>query len=416
VVLGLLLFGAAAFVAMLWFIGSGRTDSGANNGAAHAASSGLTGYSALAGMLRRQGYAVHLSRTRGALDKESLLILTPPQWADGEEIAEIIENRRYVGATILVLPKWNALRVPRTVPGSKQGWVALAGAAGPGFLEDFDDDLEMESAIADLKGGGAGWAGLGARGSLPDAGVVQALAQASAIAMVEDGKGRTLAGYLDDGGCYPVLDEAVGVTSPPDDECDPDRWNLTVVAEPDLFDNYGMADRDRALLASRIIELAREKQDVPIVFDLTLNGLGKTQNLLTLAFTPPFLAATLCLLLAMVVVAWRAFRRFGPPLAEARAIAFGKRRLVANSAGFIQRARRLHLLAEPYAALVGRRLAQTLGVRAPDPLAIDAALARRLDDPPSYAERSAALRKARGASNILRAAHDLKSIERKLTR
>ena len=33
-VLALLAFGAAAFLAMLWFIGSGETDGGANNGAA----------------------------------------------------------------------------------------------------------------------------------------------------------------------------------------------------------------------------------------------------------------------------------------------------------------------------------------------------------------------------------------------
>ena len=153
--------------------------------------------------------------------------------------------------------------------------------------------------------------------------------------------------------------------SPDPDDCDGDKWNLTVVFEPDLFNNYGLADRERAMLAARVIELAREGQDVPIVFDLTLNGFGANKNLLTLAFQPPFLAATLSLLIALVIVGWRAFGRFGPPLAEGRAIAFGKARLAANTGGFIRRTGRLNLLSEPYAALVGRRMASRLGLRRP---------------------------------------------------
>lgn len=415
-VLGLLLFGAAAFLAMLWFIGSGQTDSGANNGGSHAASNGLTGYSALAALLEAEGYEVRLSRNPGAYDKEGLLVLTPPLWADGEEIAKIIESRRYVGPTLLVLPKWSEFRVPGSVPGSKDGWVALAGISAPAWLEAFKGDLSIDSATGRIGKKGQDWSGMGLAGNLPDRGKVQALTGGDRAALVEDTDGSDLAAYLTDGGYYPVLERAAGYEPGEPDNVDSDRWSVVVVAEPDLLDNYGMADRTRALLATRLVEAAREGEDLPVVFDLTLNGLGKTQNLLTLAFTPPFLAATLCLLLAMLVVAWRAFRRFGPPLAEARAIAFGKRRLVANSAGFIQRTRRLHLLAEPYAAMVGRRLASALGLRNAEEEAIDAALARRLPDAPSYAAKSAALRNARGPSQILRAAHELRLLERMLAR
>jgi hypothetical protein len=195
-------------------------------------------------------------------------------------------------------------------------------------------------------------------------------------------------------------------------DCDGDKWNLTVVFEPDLFNNYGLADRSRARLAAEVIELAREGQDVPIVFDLTLNGLGASKNLLTLAFAPPFLAATLCLILALAVVAWRAFGRFGPPLAEARSIAFGKARLAANAAGFIRRSGRLHLLGPPYVALVARRLASAFGLRSADPAAIDAALARRAPDTAPFTQLAARLESARGPSQTLRAAHALKSLER----
>jgi hypothetical protein len=415
-VLGLVLFGALAFFAMLWFIASGQTDSGANTGEAHAASQGLTGYSALAAMLKAQGYDVRLSRNPGALEKEGLLVLTPPLWADGEEIARIIAERRYVGPTLLILPKWYAMRALKTTIGTKDGWVVLGGAAAPAWLKDMGNELKLTAELGRLTKGAADWTGLGAHGDLPDRREVQALGSGTLVNLVRDSRGRDLVSYLDDGGCYPVLDAAAGAPRANYDDCDEDRWNLTIAAEPDLFDNYGMADRSRALLAARVVELTREKQDVPIVFDLTLNGLGRTQNLLTLAFTPPFLAATLCLIIAMLIVGWRAFRRFGPPLAEARAIAFGKQRLVANGAAFIQRTGRLHLLAAPYAALVGRRLAKLLGLRAADERAIDAALARRSAELPPFSRLAAALRTARGPSAILRAAHALRSLERTVTR
>lgn len=415
-VLGLVLFGALAFFAMLWFIASGQTDAGANNGEAHAASQGLTGYSALAAMLKAQGYDVRLSRNPRALDKEGLLVLTPPLWADGKEIAKIAAERRYVGPTLLILPKWYAMRAPKNVIGAKDGWVLLGGAVAPAWLKDMGSDLKLTAELAPLTKGAADWSGLGAHGDLPDRREVQALGSGTLVSLVSDSKGRDLVSYLDDGGCYPVLDAAAGAPRASYDDCDEDRWNLTIAAEPDLFDNYGLADRSRALLAARVVELMREKQDVPIVFDLTLNGLGRTQNLLTLAFTPPFLAATLCLIIAMLIVGWRAFRRFGPPLAEARAIAFGKQRLVANAAAFIQRTGRLQLLAEPYAALVGRRLAKLLGLRSADEGAIDAALARRSAELPPFSRLAAALRAARGPSTILRAAHALRSLERTVTR
>lgn len=412
-VFGLITFGALAFLLMLWLIGSGETGGNPNNGDAHAASNGLTGFSALGDLLEAQGFAVSTSRNPGALDREGLLVLTPPMWADGAEIAEIIEARRYAGPTLLVLPKWNAVRVPDTVPGANEGWVALTDTSAPAWLEDLGDAYEISAETGYLDGGTYDWRGLGLQGRLPERDEVMILHDnGSVVPLVADKDGDILAAYLDDGGYYPVLEDAVGLPDRDPQDFDSERWNVIVVAEPDLMNNYGMADPARAALATRIVDLAREGEDLPVVFDLTSNGLGKTQNLLTLAFTPPFLAATLCLVLAAVMVAWRAFRRFGAPVAEARTIAFGKRRLVANSAGFILRSRRLRLLGPPYVAMVGRRLATKLGLRHADPEDIDAALARRLPDAPSFSERSAALLGARGPSAILRAAHELRSIER----
>ena len=418
VVLGLLLFGALAFAATLYFIGAGETSRGPNDGGSHAASRGLTGYAALADILEAEGHDVALSRNQGALDDEGLLILTPPTFADGEELAELIEQRRYVGPTILVLPKWFAMEIPANAPVEKDdGWVVLRSAAKPSWIEDFEGRLDTELRLGPLEPQSDGdWRWGDWSGTLPDRSQAQTISDATMIPLVTASNGEILVGYYDDGGYYPVLDEAAGLAPVGEDGRDTSRWNLTVVADPDLFDNYGMADRDRAALAHELVDVAMEGEDLPVIFDLTLNGLGKTQNLLTLAFAPPFLAATLCLVLALAVVGWRAFRRFGPPLAEDRAIAFGKRRLVANGAAFILRTRRLHLLTAPYIETIRHRIAAALRLRSADDDALDQAIARRAPDAPRFADSAAALRGASRPHDILRAASALKALERKLTR
>jgi hypothetical protein len=416
VVLGMLLFGAAAFLAMLWFIGSGQTGR-QNDGGTHAAAKGLTGFAALAQVLESDGYEVSNTRSKAQLDDEGLLILTPPMFTDAGELAEVIEARRYTGPTIVVLPKWNAAPAESGV-GSEvgDGWVSLDGGNPPFWAEALEGALAMEPALDQLPGRGEHWRGLGMSGRLPDSGTVMALGGAKVVPLVRDAKGRVLAGYLDDGGYYPLLADAAGVARGDPEKLDGTRWNVTVVAEPDLLNNYGMADRKRADLARELIYQAMEGEDLAITFDLTLNGFGGARNLLTLAFEPPFLAATLCLILAMIVVAWRAFRRFGPPLAEARPLAFGKARLVANSAAFIQRTGRLHLLARPYAELVAARIARMLGLRHAHEDAIDEVLARRGPDAAPFSALAAELRAARSRHETLRAARALRDIERMLKR
>ena len=227
--------------------------------------------------------------------------------------------------------------------------------------------------------------------------------------------GGVLAGFILDDGYYPLLEQQAGINRAEEDTMDKGKWPVVFVVEPDLANNYGFANRDNAEAMHELVDLLSDNGDLPVVFDLTLNGLGTSKNLLTLAFTPPFLAATLCLIIAMLVVGWRAFRRFGPPLAEGPAIAFGKERLVRNSAGFIQRSKRLHLLSGPYADMIEHRIGKALRLRHVDSTAIDAALHRRLPDAPDYTASIAALRNARSLREMLGAAATLRSIERMLS-
>ncbi|MDB5723798.1 MAG: hypothetical protein JWQ16_552, partial [Novosphingobium sp.] len=91
-VLALVVFGAAVFVALLWMIGAGMTAPSGNNGGAHAAGKGLTGYAALVKLLEQRGHKVSLSRSEATLDDPGLLILTPPADAKGADIAKIVNR------------------------------------------------------------------------------------------------------------------------------------------------------------------------------------------------------------------------------------------------------------------------------------------------------------------------------------
>jgi hypothetical protein len=173
------------------------------------------------------------------------------------------------------------------------------------------------------------------------------------------------------------------------------------------------------MLALALVEATMGNARLPITFDLTLDGLGNSKNLLTLAFTPPFLAATLCLILAALVVGWRGLRRFGPPLAATPVFAFGKRQLAVNGAALIQRSRRLHLLGAPYAAILRARLARLLGLRpGDDPGRAEAEIDRVLEArglaSHAFSGPAEALRNARGRHDLLRHAHALKNLERTL--
>ena len=162
-----------------------------------------------------------------------------------------------------------------------------------------------------------------------------------------------------------------------------------------------------------------------MTFDLTLNGFVRAANLLTLAFTPPFLAPTLCLLLAALAAGWRAFLPLRPPVRTERAIAFGKQRAGRQQLpALIRAAGRLHLLAAPYAAACPRAAGARAGAAARSrdaettDAAIDRALARRHARRrcrlPRLPTRLAQARKAKDVD--CRRAHDLHALERMLTR
>ncbi len=397
--IALVLFGAVVFVIMLWIIGAGRVNGPLNDGGGHAGGKGLNGYAAFSQFLEKRGHGVQFVRAEAAHKQGGLLVLTPPLSASAENVSEIFERHQYEGPTLLILPKWMSMKVPTALQadGAKPGWVILGAPVAPGWADDIDGIGSLDLKVEEIEPAQAKWRGFGLAGEFPVPKSVQTMSSGRVIPLVTDGRGQVLAGRLDSEEGYPVI----------------------IVAEPDLLNNYGFARQEQAMLAQALVRDILDEDNPVVSFDLTLNGHGRSANLLTLAFTPPFLAATLCLLLAAIAVGWRAFLRFGPPRKAQRAIAFGKAALVANTAGFIRRTRRLHLIAFPYADRARERLARDLALpRHADAreteTAIDRALAARLPEGPSFTKIAARLRLARNRHELLKAAQELNALERTL--
>lgn len=412
--LGLVAVGTIAFLVLLYAIGAGLTGGG-NDGGAHALSKGLTGYAGLARMLESTGVEVVRARDPGRLDDPGLLILTPPHDADGAEVARIVEAHRYSGPTLIVMPKW--VQIPAGGNDAKPGWVTLAGMRRATWTGSLAKGLDV--ALGRIENADFGMGGQDV--ALGDGNAMQSLtiAKDAAIPLVTGSRETTLVAYLNDAGSYPTLDRWSGWD--PSDEPDDDLFPLVIVAEPDLLNNRGLASKPVALNALALLRRVHDGDASgsgdPVIFDVTLNGLGRARNLLTLAFTPPFLAATLALLLAALAAGWRGFIRFGPPHIAGRAVAYGKTALVENSAGLIRRAGRIRLLGAPYAALVTQRTLRVLGLPpGSDAAAIDSAQARRGLAGAAFTAEAAALSAARKPADLVRHAAALHAIEKALTR
>lgn len=413
----LVLGGAVIFLALLWMIGAGLSSGPANDGGNHGEAKGLNGFAAFARLLESRGYDVRSSRSELTFREEGLLILTPPHGTDANELNRILVNRRRRGPTLLILPKWQAMSIPAAIrpPEAKEGWVNLGGPVSAPWAERLRYIGPLD---ARTDSGSGRWSGMGLSGGLPEPKAIQTISSGRIAALVRDSRGQVLAGYWDDGRERGRLSPWAKTTIVPDARRN-GSYPLLIVAEPDLLDNWGMSHEENARLAMALVEGLTGGKLMPVAFDLTLNGHARQANLLTLAFTPPFLAATLCLMLAALAIGWRAFLRLGPARKPGRAIAFGKTALVANAAGLVRRTRRLHLLTGPYADRARERILPALAIgrqpgRDAAEAAIDRALAARDAQAPPFSRTAARLRAATSTHQALAAARDLHALERKL--
>ncbi|PBC09132.1 hypothetical protein [Mesorhizobium sp. WSM3859] len=139
-----------------------------------------------------------------------------------------------------------------------------------------------------------------------------------------------------------------------------DNEPFYILTDPDFINNAALGDEQKAAAALDMIAMLEPAKGA-VMFDLTLHGIGGNYDLAKLLVEPPFLALTLSVLVAAALAFLHGLGRFGPPRAEGRAIAFGKRALVDTTAMLLKRAGRLQELGDRYATLVRQRAAALLG-------------------------------------------------------
>lgn len=365
--------GFLAFVALLYGLGTGDPLASGKNGDAHGASNSVVGYKALANLLEKTGVPVQYSRSQAGMDNTGLLVLTPGPFTPPEDIDAVARQRAYVGPTMVILPKWQVGRSADL----RKGWVHRG--------EPWDEELgvQMLEELAEVSlsvedkapAGQPTSSAVGTGLKAPAMPVTIKGDTVRAIVRGPSSKGALVA-YLDDGGVYAQLDSLDESQITDEEQIDASFYPVVIVADADLLNNAGMADKSTARHALALVKAASTASDGGVTFDLTFNGLGSAENLLTLAFAPPFLSATICLITAALAAAWMGFNRFGPPILEKRSMNFGKAALVNNSAAFISRMQRGYLVTDPYAEMIRAQSAEAIGI---GPQATDQEIHQKLD-------------------------------------
>lgn len=285
-----------------------------SDGGAHALSPSAVGFSGAAELIRLTHGEAGLIRHNSGLQDEGLLILTPAANTPATRVKEILDARENF-ATLVVLPKWVVQRLP-----ANPAWVRALGV------------LDSQVAMRPLEG----IAEAGLSDSRP--GEIRSIHGTNLRTIEATEDGRPLLVQIGDTPHY-------------------------ILSDPDVLNNQGLKTRSGAERAMAMLDrLAIEGHATS--FDLTLMGFGANPNLLKLAFNPPFLPLTLCLLFAALLAGLHSLRRFGPPAREGRKVAFGKRAVAENGAALLRLAKRRHLTGGRYAALTRDAVATASGAPA----------------------------------------------------
>jgi len=356
-----------------------------SNGAGHALSSSAVGFRGATILLREVGVPVTVAQERPSprLLSAAGVVLTPPPGGQPVELEAIGQPLR----TLIVLPKWNAMPDP-----ARHGFVRNAGPLAPGAAARLLPEgrgpatvtLEPGMRPRTLRAVGGPF---GAAEALPIGRMdgLQTISGPDWAPVLADEHGR-----------------AVLAVSRQD-------RTLFVLADPDLLNNHGLSDLGRARVAVQLMQMLAGEEGV--VFDVTLNGLGRGRSLARLVLEPPLLAATLCVAAAALLMGWRALARFGAATVPERAIAPGAAALVDNAAGLIRTAGKEAALAPDYAAVTRQLVAESAGAAGPGHADAEssawlarAAERRGLAHPDALSAEAAAVRKP----------HELMTLARKL--
>ena len=328
VVFLLLVVGVAAFVGLgVLTAYAPALKARGGGGGENALSRSAIGYAGLVQLLRAQGAPVVVGRGRRQQPGDRLTILTPPPGTAAKALAAVtpLHDR----PVLVILPKWSFAPDP-----AHPGWAKSQGLADIDVISAVKPDgvqalvRRAGPSSPTLKGVGEDFL---AATALP-------VGATAAFQTIQARGGEVV--LADEGGRPVLVHTAAGPY---------------VLSDPDLMNNHGLASLATARVALGVIG-ALQAGEGPVVFDVTLNGLGGSRSLLGLALSPPFLGASLCALATALLMGVHAAARFGPATPHSPSLALGKAALLDNTAMLIRLARREPKMGGRYAALVRRAL------------------------------------------------------------
>ncbi|KCZ96723.1 hypothetical protein HPO_18595, partial [Hyphomonas polymorpha PS728] len=299
-----------------------------NQAGDHPYSTSALGYNGFVRLMEAQGYPVSVSRLERNLETRDwgLMIVTLPAYGK----FDVIEETGFQLPALVVLPKWYGRADP----------LNPARQADTRFIDarDLNDRL---------------------RTIYPDAEILRIAPSVEVRGTFEPGavKPDVRLQLIRSAALETVVGTAQGALV----AYDPGR-GLYILSDPDMISTFGLARVENAVFATRLVNHLRSSQNEPILMDATLHGFARSENLLKMLFSVPYIGATLVALASALLLGWAAVVRFGPPAREARAIALGKQALADNTAGLVTMARREMKMAPGYASLIRRRLALALGL------------------------------------------------------
>jgi hypothetical protein len=334
VMIGLVLVGVFSFAAFILLSAFEPELTSGANGGAQALSQSAVGFAGAVRLLHEVGAPVRVGRVTSDLARrQSMVIVTPEQPLTWTELVHASG-----ATTMVILPKW------ATLPDQNhRGWVARLQAAPPEAVARLMSDIAPGLSVARVTGVSRPSLSAFDKNSF----------QAGQIDQLQTISGDVLVPIVTDAARHIILARVIRNHA---------DTSVYVLADPDFLNTQGIADLDNATAGMGMVGLVRGNNQQPIVFDVTLNGLGSARSALRLAFQPPFLGFTLGFAIAGALLAWRAALRFGPSAPVQRAIAPGKAALAENSAALIRLARREQRLGPGYARMTATVAADKLGL------------------------------------------------------
>lgn len=183
--------------------------------------------------------------------------------------------------------------------------------------------------------------------------------------------------------------------------------HIYILADPDLLNNLGLAQRQNAFAAIALIGELDPDNPGTVLFDTMLPFGAGDRNLIKLMFEPPFIGVTIALFVAALLAGVATWARFGPPRREPRTLAFGKRALIENIVSLARRAQRVREGGDAYADTIRDWAARRLALpRTLQGEALDAHLDALHTDTP-YAATIDRVRNAKTEAELLHAAQKL---------